>query len=80
MIVPQFFYSEKYNTNLDYETQREIVFSESSNLNFINFIENDGIIRFENDFKEKYLDKVGKKYDITKYSKNEFIYLLHIFH
>ena len=52
MIVPQFFYSEKYNTNLDYETQREIVFSESSNLNFINFIENDGIIRFENDFKE----------------------------
>ena len=30
----------------------------------------------ENDFKEKYLDKVGKKNDITKYSKEEFIYLL----
>lgn len=30
----------------------------------------------ENDFKEKYLDKVGKKVDITKYSKDEFIYLL----
>ncbi len=30
----------------------------------------------ENDFKEKYLDKVGKKKDITKYSKEEFLYLL----
>ena len=30
----------------------------------------------ENDFKEKYQDKIGKKYDITKYSKDEFIYLL----
>ena len=30
----------------------------------------------ENDFKEKYLDKVGKKQDITKYSKEEFVYLL----
>ncbi len=33
-------------------------------------------IVIENDFKEKYQDKIGKKYDITKYSKNEFIYLL----
>ena len=33
-------------------------------------------IVIENDFKEKYLDKVGKKRDITKYSKEEFIYLL----
>ena len=30
----------------------------------------------ENDFKERYLDKTGKKRDITKYSKDEFIYLL----
>lgn len=30
----------------------------------------------ENDFKEKYYDKIGKKKDITKYSKDEFIYLL----
>ena len=30
----------------------------------------------ENDFKEKYLNKTGKKNDITKYSKDEFIYLL----
>lgn len=30
----------------------------------------------ENDFKEKYKDKIGKKRDITKYSKEEFIYLL----
>ena len=30
----------------------------------------------ENDFKEKYKDKLGKKNDITKYSKDEFIYLL----
>lgn len=30
----------------------------------------------ENDFKEKYKDKIGKKYDITKYSKDEYIYLL----
>jgi len=33
-------------------------------------------IVIENDFKEKYLDKVGKKRDITKYSKEEFVYLL----
>lgn len=33
-------------------------------------------IVIENDFKEKYLNKVGKKNDITKYSKNEFIYML----
>lgn len=33
-------------------------------------------IVIENDFKEKYLDKVGKKKDITKYSKKEFVYLL----
>ena len=33
-------------------------------------------IVIENDFKEKYLDKIGKKRDITKYSKDEFIYLL----
>lgn len=33
-------------------------------------------IVIENDFKEKYLDKVGKKKDITKYSKEEFIYML----
>lgn len=30
----------------------------------------------ENDFKEKYQDKVGKKKNITKYSKEEFVYLL----
>ncbi len=30
----------------------------------------------ENDFKEKYQTKVGKVKDITKYSKEEFIYLL----
>lgn len=33
-------------------------------------------IVIENDFKEKYKDKVGKKKDITKYSKDEFIHLL----
>ena len=33
-------------------------------------------IVIENDFKEKYQDKVGKKRNITKYSKEEFIYLL----
>lgn len=33
-------------------------------------------IAIENDFKEKYQDKVGKIKDITKYSKKEFIYLL----
>ena len=33
-------------------------------------------IVIENDFKEKYQDKVGKVNDITKYSKDEFIYLL----
>jgi len=33
-------------------------------------------IVIENDFKEKYRNKVGKKKDITKYSKNEFIHLL----
>ena len=33
-------------------------------------------IVIENDFKDKYLDKVGKKINITKYSKDEFIYLL----
>lgn len=33
-------------------------------------------IVIENDFKEKCIDKVGKKRDITKYSKDEFIYLL----
>lgn len=33
-------------------------------------------IVIENDFKEKYQDKVGKKKNITKYSKEEFIYLL----
>ena len=33
-------------------------------------------IVIENDFKEKYENKVGKKKDITKYSKNEFIHLL----
>lgn len=33
-------------------------------------------IVIENDFKEKYEEKVGKKNDITKYSKEEFIYLL----
>lgn len=33
-------------------------------------------IVIENDFKEKYLNKIGKKNDITKYSKDEFIYLL----
>lgn len=30
----------------------------------------------ENDFKEKYRNKLGKKKDITKYKKEEFIYLL----
>lgn len=30
----------------------------------------------ENDFKEKYRDKLGKKNDITKYSKESFIYML----
>lgn len=33
-------------------------------------------IVIENDFKEKYLTKKGKKQDITKYSKQEFITLL----
>ena len=33
-------------------------------------------IVIENDFKEKYLDKTGKKYNITNYSRDEFIYLL----
>ena len=33
-------------------------------------------IAIENDFKEKYQDKVGKVKDITKYTKEEFIYLL----
>ena len=33
-------------------------------------------IVIENDFKEKYQDKVGKVKNITKYSKEEFIYLL----
>ena len=30
----------------------------------------------ENDFKEKYRNKLGKKKDITKYSKDSFIYML----
>ena len=30
----------------------------------------------ENDFKEKYRNKIGKKKDITKYSKESFIYML----
>lgn len=30
----------------------------------------------ENDFKEKYRNKLGKKKDITKYSKESFIYML----
>lgn len=30
----------------------------------------------ENDFKEKYRNKLGKKNDITKYSKESFIYML----
>ena len=33
-------------------------------------------LAIENDFKEKYQDKPGKIKDITKYSKEEFIYLL----
>jgi len=33
-------------------------------------------IVIENDFKEKYQNKVGKKKDITKYSKEEFVDLL----
>ncbi len=33
-------------------------------------------IVIENDFKEKYINKLGKKHDITKYSKDEFVYLL----
>lgn len=33
-------------------------------------------IVIETDFKEKYLDKIGKKNDITKYSKDEFISVL----
>lgn len=33
-------------------------------------------IVIENDFKEKYLNKTGKKNDITKYSKDEFISIL----
>ncbi|MBR7042482.1 MAG: hypothetical protein IKI04_03165, partial [Bacilli bacterium] len=42
-------------------------------------ISNNKVVRcivIENDFKDKYLDKVGKKINITKYSKDEFIYLL----
>lgn len=30
----------------------------------------------ENDFKEKYRNKLGKKQDITKYSKESFVYML----
>ena len=33
-------------------------------------------IVIENDFKEKYFDKPGKVKDITKYTKDEFIYIL----
>ena len=33
-------------------------------------------IVIENDFKEKYLNKTGKKNDITKYSKDEYISIL----
>lgn len=33
-------------------------------------------IVIENDFKERYLNKTGKKRDITKYSKEEFLYML----
>ena len=33
-------------------------------------------IVIENDFKEKYLNKIGKKNNITNYSKEEFIYIL----
>lgn len=33
-------------------------------------------IVIENDFKEKFFDKAGKVNDITKYSKDEFIYIL----
>ena len=33
-------------------------------------------IVIENDFKEKYVDNIGKKKNITKYSKDEFIYIL----
>lgn len=33
-------------------------------------------IIIENDFKERYLNKTGKKRDITKYSKEEFLYML----
>ena len=33
-------------------------------------------IVIENDFKEKYYDKLGKKTNISKYSKDEFIYIL----
>lgn len=43
------------------------------------YISNGKLVRcivIENDFKEKYKDKLGKKNDITKYSKDEFIYLL----
>lgn len=43
------------------------------------YISNNKLVRcvvIENDFKDKYLDKTGKKHDITKYSKDEFIYLL----
>ena len=42
-------------------------------------LSNNHIVRcivIENDFKERYLDKTGKKINITKYSKDEFIYLL----
>ena len=33
-------------------------------------------IVIENDFKEKYVDIFGKRKNITKYSKDEFIYIL----
>ena len=42
-------------------------------------LSNNHIVRcivIENDFKERYLDKTGKKINITKYSKDEFIYLI----
>lgn len=41
-----------------------------SNGNFVD------CIVIENDFKEKYRNKLGKKKDITKYSKESFIYML----
>lgn len=30
----------------------------------------------ENDFKEKYRNKLGRKYDITRYSRDSFVYML----